>query len=420
VSERPVAIEARGLSKSFSMPVPRESHSLLSRLRHPREANRERHFKVLDDISFDIEQGEFFGIVGRNGSGKSTLLKLLASVYRPDTGTIRMAGRLAPFLELGVGFNPQLPAYENVILNGVMMGLTPKQARARYEQVIDFAGLEQYTELRLKNYSSGMKVRLAFAMLTQVDADILLMDEVLAVGDTEFQQKCDATFQRMKAAGKTIVLVTHAMTSVTAYCERAMLIHEGRIDTLGDPLEVANRYIEVNTRAAAERGDIDDDSFGAHWARAISDPAVRIVDAAVVGPDGRPTESLSGGAPIEIEAELEIVRPVRSPGFRLRFDNMQGQILVMGGPEDLELAPERIRAGERVKLRARIDNRFGSGRYVIACSAVHDAGGERPVPASPLLTMPLTIEGSDRPALLDFETEVEVLDPAAPRGGAPG
>ena len=169
---------------------------------HPFPRRDYRTCGALDDVSFEVRKGEFFGIVGRNGSGKSTLLKILASIYRADAGTIRMAGRLAPFIELGVGFNPELTARENVILNGVMMGLTPAQARERIDAVFEFAELEEFDDMRLKNYSSGMLVRLAFSVMIQVDADMLLIDEVLAVGDAAFQQKCADVFHGMNARGQ--------------------------------------------------------------------------------------------------------------------------------------------------------------------------------------------------------------------------
>src|SRR5690348_9700190 len=226
VAGRPLAIEVRDLRKSFRIPTHRVD-SLKERVVRPFAARDYRELRALDGVSFDIHQGEFFGIVGRNGSGKSTLLKLLASIYRADSGTIRMAGRLAPFIELGVGFNPELTARENVVLNGVMMGLTPKEARSRLSAVIDFAELREFLDLKLKNYSSGMLVRLAFSLMLEVDADILLIDEVLAVGDASFQQKCADAFYGMKKAGKTIVLVTHEMSTVEEYCNRAMLISEG-------------------------------------------------------------------------------------------------------------------------------------------------------------------------------------------------
>ena len=201
---------------------------------------------ALRDVSFDVHRGEFFGIVGRNGTGKSTLLKILASIYRAEAGSIRMAGRVAPFIELGVGFNPELTARENVVLNGVLMGLSRDEAESRVEAVIEFAELEEFADLKLKNYSSGMLVRLAFAVMIQSDADILLIDEVLAVGDAAFQQKCKDVFHEIRGSDRTVVLVTHDMTAVEQYCHRAMLLDQGDIVAIGDPDEVARRYLRLN------------------------------------------------------------------------------------------------------------------------------------------------------------------------------
>ena len=201
-------------------------------------------------MSFAVERGEFFGIVGRNGSGKSTLLKCMAGIYRTDSGAIYVNGRLSTFIELGVGFNPDLAARDNVLMNGVMLGLSPNEARARYDHIIDFAELREFEELKLKNYSSGMQVRLAFSVMVQVDADILLIDEVLAVGDVSFQQKCFDVFNRLRDEGKTILFVTHDMSAVRRFCHRAALIDRGRIVMIGDPTEVSNSYVDVSFGAA--------------------------------------------------------------------------------------------------------------------------------------------------------------------------
>src|SRR5207248_2346562 len=202
--------------------------SFKERATHPFTRIHYRRLEALRSISFEIHQGEFFGIVGRNGSGKSTLLKILASIYRADAGRVRMAGRLAPFIELGVGFNPELTARENVVLNGVLMGLTRREAVRRLDSMIDFAELQEFTDLKLKNYSSGMMVRLAFAVMVQADADIMLIDEVLAVGDAAFAQKCMDVFRARRLAGKTVVLVTHDMATVQSLRDRALLIHDGQ------------------------------------------------------------------------------------------------------------------------------------------------------------------------------------------------
>src|SRR3954470_12596992 len=241
----PVVIEVRGGEKSFRVPEHRID-SLKERAAHPLARMEYREQRALREISFDVRQGEFFGIVGRNGSGKSTLLKILASIYRADAGRVRIAGRLAPFIELGVGFNTELTARENAVLNGLLMGLTLREARRRLAAVLEFAELADFVDLKLKNYSSGMMVRLAFAVMVQADADIMLIDEVLAVGDAAFGQKCMDVFHEKRDAGKTIVLVTHDMSTVQALCHRAMLIHDGELRYIGNPEDAAMEYLGLN------------------------------------------------------------------------------------------------------------------------------------------------------------------------------
>src|SRR5437773_6453730 len=239
------ALVVRSVTKTFR--VPREAVlTLKERAMHPLRRVRSDEFVALRDISFAVPAGEFFGIVGRNGSGKSTLLKCLAGIYGVDSGAIYVNGRLSTFIELGVGFNPDLAARDNVALNGIMLGLSPRDARARFDRVIEFAELEEFVDLKLKNYSSGMHVRLAFSVMIQVDADILLIDEVLAVGDASFQQKCFDVFHRMRDEGRTIVLVTHDMGSLNRFCHRALLLERGSAVHIGEPHEVADRYLELN------------------------------------------------------------------------------------------------------------------------------------------------------------------------------
>src|SRR3954463_5080716 len=257
---RYATIEVRDLQKTFRIPRHQVS-TFKERALHPFRRTTYDELNVLRGISFDVLEGEFFGIVGRNGSGKSTLLKCLAGIYRSDAGTIRVAGRISPFIELGVGFNPDLTARDNVVINAVMMGLTPREARARFDEIIEFAELEDFVDLRLKNYSSGMQVRLAFAVMVQSGAEVLLIDEVLAVGDAAFQQRCLDEFSRLRREGRTIVLVTHDMQTVEQFCHRAMLITDGEIEMIGDPGKVGQRYLERNfenfhsgQRAAVQQG----------------------------------------------------------------------------------------------------------------------------------------------------------------------
>ena len=216
-SNRPApGVVADGVTKEFQLP--QESvHTLKERVLHPFRGRSFERLQALEDVSFTVSEGEFFGVVGRNGSGKSTLLRCLAGIYHLDRGSIAVAGRVSPFIELGVGFNPELTARDNVILNALMLGLTPAEARDKFDAIIEFAELEEFLDLRLKNYSSGMQVRLGFSVAIQVASEILLVDEVLAVGDAAFQQKCYEQFHRLKEEGRTVVFVTHDMSAVERF-----------------------------------------------------------------------------------------------------------------------------------------------------------------------------------------------------------
>ena len=245
IAAAPVVVEIAHLSKTFRIPHQRYS-TLKERALHPLRSTDYDELRALRDVDVAIREGEFFGIVGRNGSGKSTLLKCLAGIYRPDAGRVTIHGRLSPFIELGVGFNPDLTARDNIVINAVMMGLSRRQARERFERIIAFAELEEFVDLKLKNYSSGMAVRLGFATAIQVDADVLLVDEVLAVGDAAFQQKCFEEFNRLRSSGRTIVFVTHDMHAVERFCDRAMLVERGEVVEIGEPRTITRDYNALN------------------------------------------------------------------------------------------------------------------------------------------------------------------------------
>jgi len=234
-------IVAENVTKGFLLPHQRRT-SIKEVFVHPlRKLDYERNL-VLNDVSFTVEDGECFGVIGPNGGGKSTVLKILAGIYRPDAGSVRVAGRLSPFIELGVGFQPDLNARDNIRVNGTLLGLTPREVEERFDEIVGFAELERFVDQKLKNYSSGMQVRLAFAIAIQVPFEILLLDEVLAVGDQSFQEKCFETFERFRAEGKSIVLVSHDLGSIGRYCDRALLLQAGVRTALGPAQEVIELY----------------------------------------------------------------------------------------------------------------------------------------------------------------------------------
>lgn len=240
------AVVVKDLYKSFKLPHEQHNGLKQAALNLFKGHRGYEVQSVLEDISFEVKKGDFFGIVGRNGSGKSTLLKLLAGIYAPDEGLVQVNGSLTPFIELGVGFNPELTGRENVYMNGALLGFDRKEVDAMYGDIVEFAELDKFMDQKLKNYSSGMQVRLAFSIAIRSESDVLLFDEVLAVGDAAFQQKCYEMFANMHSSGKTIILVTHDMSAVQRFCNKALLIENGKIKLIGDPFEVADTYKEAN------------------------------------------------------------------------------------------------------------------------------------------------------------------------------
>jgi ABC-type polysaccharide/polyol phosphate transport system ATPase subunit len=241
VSAADTAVAVEHVSKTFIVPHERR-HRLKEYVVQPfRDRGVDRN-EALRDVSLTIGAGEFFGIVGHNGSGKSTLLKIIAGIYRADAGRVRLEGAVSPFIELGVGFNPELSARDNIAINGTLIGLSPKQLTERFDDIVAFAEVERFVDQHLKNYSSGMLLRLAFAIAVQVPFDILLVDEVLAVGDAAFQAKCVATLERHRSEGKTIIFVSHDLHAISHYCDRALLLERGRSIVIGDPAEVVETY----------------------------------------------------------------------------------------------------------------------------------------------------------------------------------
>jgi ABC-type polysaccharide/polyol phosphate transport system ATPase subunit len=363
------AVVVDGLSKRFQIPA-EQVHTLKERALHPFRRQRFNRFDALHDVSFSVPRGEFFGIVGRNGSGKSTLLKCLAGIYRADAGRVLVDGRLATFIELGVGFNPDLAARDNVIINGVMLGLSPAAARERFEHVLEFSELHEFVDLKLKNYSSGMQVRLAFSVAIQVDADVLLIDEVLAVGDAAFQQKCFDEFHRLRDEGKTMLFVTHDMGAVVRFCHRAMLIERGRTRFIGEPDEVASRYLETNfnrDEAAAESPSRPMDRFG--------DGRAEIVRAWFEGSGGEQTQTVRQGHECVFRAQVRFSERVVNPIFGVGFENAERQYVFATNSTLVREETGTFEAGDEAVFSVRLENVFAPGRIFATPAVAHEGGG---------------------------------------------
>jgi ABC-type polysaccharide/polyol phosphate transport system ATPase subunit len=235
------SIEVVDVHKTFRLPHQQRT-TIKSHLLHPFERTLFEEQRALSGVTFTVVPGEFFGIIGANGSGKSTLLKVIAGIYRPNRGHVHVNGLLSPFIELGVGFNPELSARDNIRINGTLLGLTRRELTRRFDEIVEFAELEQFVDQKLKNFSSGMQLRLAFSIAIQVDFDVLLLDEVLAVGDQHFQEKCFATFDRFQSEGKTIVFVSHDLAAMSRFCNRVLLLDRGDVQVCASPDEAIARY----------------------------------------------------------------------------------------------------------------------------------------------------------------------------------
>jgi ABC-2 type transport system ATP-binding protein len=370
VSAETPAFVVDGVSKTFVLPHERV-HTLKERALHPFRRTGHDTLHALRDVSFEVNRGEFFGIVGRNGSGKSTLLKCLAGIYATDRGAMYVDGRMSAFIELGVGFNMDLPARDNVLINATMLGLTPREAARRFDRILDFAELRPFVDLKLKNYSSGMLVRLAFAVMIQVDADILLIDEVLAVGDAAFQQKCFDEFGRIRAAGTTVLLVTHDMGAVQRFCRRAILLEEGRVVEIGDPQRVANRYLEVNFDEQArelseqQEAERDPDRFG--------DGRAEILAAHFEDEHGMRAHVVHSGRPCAFVAHVRFNAAVEDPIFGFVLQNSRRDTVFTTNTLGNEPETGRFEAGEEVTFRVEFDCLLAADRYS-ATPAVARAG----------------------------------------------
>ncbi|HET9074666.1 MAG TPA: ABC transporter ATP-binding protein [Solirubrobacteraceae bacterium] len=365
----PAAVHLGDVHKSFKLPH-EKYHTFKQRALHGFRQPGYDLLHAVNGVSVDIRPGEFFGIVGRNGSGKSTLLKCLAGIYRIDQGEIALEGRLAPFIELGVGFNPELTARDNAIINAIMLGLTRREAEARLDQIVAFAELEEFMDLRLKNYSSGMHVRLAFSVAIQVDADILLIDEVLAVGDANFQQKCFDEFARLRSEGKTIIFVTHDMGAVERFCDRAMLMDHGNVVDIGQPSSIARQYNELNFRRVRAEAQAEN---GPETLRRA--PVAELLNASFRNGIGQPIVAALQGEPCEIELAVRFHQDTVDPLFSVSLHNEVGQHAFATSTAFAHGPTGTFRAGQIITVRMRFENYLAPGRYHLTAAVTRDGSG---------------------------------------------
>jgi ABC-type polysaccharide/polyol phosphate transport system ATPase subunit len=363
--ERLPVVVARSVSKTFTVPE-EQVHTLKERALHPRRRIRRNTYKALDNVSVAVQPGEFFGIAGRNGSGKSTLLKCMAGIYQAE-GDIWVRGRLSTFIELGVGFNPDLAARDNVVMNGIMLGLTPKEARKRFDSVIEFAELEQFKDLKLKNYSSGMHVRLAFSVAIQVDADILMIDEVLAVGDAAFQQKCFDVFNDLRDRGRTIIFVTHDMGALQRFCHRALLLERGSPVCLGEPHEVADRYLELNFGREVNPDAVADGHIG--------DGQARVADVWLEGPDGERLSSVGQHERVSLMARVHFMVDVVDPAATVQVYNDEHRLVLVATTQIENERSGQFHAGQDAVFAFTFDNVLAPGRYAPVFQITHRGSG---------------------------------------------
>jgi ABC-type polysaccharide/polyol phosphate transport system ATPase subunit len=408
VAVHPDAVQVRDLTKTFRVPIP-TGDGVRGRLARRFAKSVRRELRALNGVSFDVRKGEFFGIAGRNGSGKSTLLKLIAGIHAADGGIIKVAGRVGPFLELGVGFNPELSARENVVLNGVMLGRTPEEMMQRLAAVMEFADLGAFAEAKLKHFSSGMRLRLGFSVMVQADPDVYLFDEVMSVGDAAYQQKASETFLDLKDRGKTVILVTHSMTAIEELCDRAMLLERGEIAAVGTTDDITARYLELNREQAERRPDGRVRGAEGDTEVPVSPRLrARVASASVRGRGeaGR----VDPGEPISLEGVVVVERPIRGTRLWLELHDAQGT-RVFAESAQLDESMRDLAPGQRLRVRAAVENRLVPGSYTLSWAIMHTAPTGRPVAVSAIDTRGFRVAGKrvprGGPVSLKYEVDVE-------------
>lgn len=357
--EKQIAISIQDVSKDFKLPHERVS-SVKSLFVNPLQSKKNRKTETqhaLRNVSFDVYEGEFFGIVGRNGSGKSTLLKMIAGIYRPTNGRAWVRGKLVPFIELGVGFNPELTGRDNVYLNGALMGFSRKEIDAMYDDIVSFAELDEFMDQKLKNYSSGMQVRLAFSMATRSKADILLIDEVLAVGDADFQRKCFQYFRGLKKSKTTVVFVSHDMDAIREYCDRCVMIDKSEIIYQGSPEIASEKYTQLfNERPAENKDQIE--KRAERW----GDGAARITQ----------ISTQIDAQKLIVKMEVEFRKKMENPIIGFQIKNSVGMTLCGTNSRVLQKKLAKYEKGELLRLTFSMPNVLGEDTFSVDAAVTHE------------------------------------------------
>mgnify|MGYP001012162879 CR=1 FL=1 len=336
-----LALEVRDLTKTFRMH--RERANSIKHLIAGRGRNRFDEFTALRDVSFEVHEGEVFGVIGQNGSGKSTLLKCMAGILQPNKGSVTVHKRMSALLELGAGFHPELTGRENVFLNAAILGMTRRDIAARFDDIVEFSGLESFIDTPVKTYSSGMYVRLAFAVAINVDPRLLIVDEILAVGDVTFQQRCLEKFVEFRNDGRTIVLVTHDLTSVKNMCDRAIWLRHGVVTGEGDPSELVEAYTEQML------GDHDRGSDGS-TRRGSGEITVERVELFTDGGTS-PVKRFRTGDSITLRLHYRAERAVPRPVFAIEIEQLGGTVVTAPCTRDVGLLPELLSGTGQVDIR---------------------------------------------------------------------
>lgn len=355
-----VAVKVQSVTKEFVLPHQRVSTLKSKVVSLFRRFENERQLAV-NDVSFEVKKGEFFGIVGRNGSGKSTLLKCMAGVYAPNKGGIKIEGTLVPFIELGVGFNPELSGRDNVYLNGALFGFGKKQMDAMYKDIVEFAELEDFMDQSLKNYSSGMQVRLAFSIAIRVHGDILLLDEVLAVGDVIFQQKCFNHFHKLKKEGKTVLFVSHDINALRQYCTNGVLLENGQKISEGPIETVLNRYVELISQKEHQQLDT---KASKKFARRGTGKAY--VDKIDIKDAGRKAVFSDQDKEIVVRVEFKAQQDIESPVLGIVVRNVLGESIMSSNSLWHNLKAPNVTKGKKISATWRIPNIFNTGEYFVS------------------------------------------------------